>query len=389
MKKVTCKEFCATLLSGIWQAIKWVIGLFGYKEDCKYAKVVRHIFATCLTILLVFFTSAIVYAFAKEVVYKKWIRPQAEESYWDDKSLSNNLVYQISWNTEQGRIYDEKQQKVVLDEVDWVYTSSDYDSLAVFARHCKRGYINRFTGEVVIPEAYSRAWVFSEGLAAVEKDGELVFIDHSGNVVIDEDFEVHFSESPYTFEHGYCVLHDLVTGKLGLIDRKGEWVLSPEYDKIFNDNGFWQVEKNDRVGLYTADLDMMFPLENIEISVFNSFIEVRHANHIAKQYDFDGNVVVDFVIDNVYNLTYVTTELRNDLDVSTDEYVDKNVYGVANCQCYSVYSGMDFYYRGLLNRNGEVITQPIYTEIQAISKNRYLCQPQGIIIDDNGEEVGN
>ncbi len=387
MKKVTCKEFFATLLSGIWQSIKWVVGLFGYKEDCKYAKVVRHIFATCLTILLVFFTSAIVYAFATEVVYKKWIRPHTEESYWDDKSLSNNLVYQISWNTEQGRIYDEEQQKVVLDEVDWVYTSSDYDSLAVFARHCKRGYINRFTGEVVIPETYSRAWVFSEGLAAVEKDGELLFIDHSGKVVIDKDFEVHYSAPSYVFKEGYCIMKDPVTGKWGLIDRQGECAIDCEYDFIHNCNGFWLVEKDECTGLYTADMEMMFPAENTLISVDDSIIEVRHADHIARRYDHDGNIVEDFVIDEVSNLQYETTELRNDFD-SSDEYVDRKIYAIANCQRYTVRSGgwtPDYY--GLLNRSGEVVTLPIYTDITAIGKDRYLCQPQGVIIDDNGNEV--
>ncbi len=128
-------------------------------------------------------------------------------------------------------------------------------------------------------------------------------------------------------------------------------------------------------------------LKNTSISISDSVIEVRHADHIARRYDFNGNVVVDFVIDEVWNMHYETTELLKDVDCD-DENLTNKVYGVANCQQYMVRSGTwtpDYY--GLLNRNGEVVTPPIYTDITAISKNRYLCQPQGVIIDDNGNEV--
>lgn len=387
--KVTFKAFFATLFGGLWQAILWVIGLFGYKDESSFGKVVKRIFASCATILLVLFTSCVLYAFATKVVYNEWIRPYTNDRVWNEKYISNHIVLQSMYYSDESRIYDKNKKKVLLEDVDWVVTSDDKDSLAVFSRNGKRGYINRFTGKITVPELYTRAWIFSEGLAAVEKDGELLFIDHSGKVVIDKDFQVHFNDPKYAFKKGYCIIQNPIDGKLGLIDKNGNWALNAEYDNLFNNEGFWQVEKDGYVGLYTAELNVMFPVDNTGIMISNNVIEVRHADHTAKRYDYNGNIVVDFVIDEVSNLQYETTELRNDLEISGEEYVDRKVYGIANCQSYLVRSGNwlteDCY--GLINRNGELVTQPIYTSIQAIAKNLYLCQPDGVIINDRGEIV--
>lgn len=389
MKKVTFKEFFANLLGGLWQAVLWVVGLFGYKDDSSYGKIVKRIFATCVTLLMVLFTGCCLFVFAKEVVYDEMVRPHVANRVWDEKYISNHLVFQEMYYSDEKRVYDKSKHKVLLENVDWVVVSDDKDSLAVFARNGKRGYLNRFTGEVVVPEIYTRAWIFSEGLAAVEKDGELLFIDHSGKVVIDKDFQVYFDDPKYAFQKGYCMIKNPVNGKMGLIDRTGKWVLNAEYDNIFNNEGFWQVEKDGRVGLYSAKMEQMFPVENTAIDVSADGIEVRRADHIAKRYDREGHIVSDFVIDEISNLRYETTELRKDVKPDDDGFVDNRIYKIADCQQYLVRSGNydipDYY--GLLNRNGKIITPPIYTSIEAIDRNLYLCQPDGVLINDHGKIV--
>lgn len=47
-------------------------------------------------------------------------------------------------------------QQVVLDRLEWLVTGDKADSLAVFCRKGKRGYLNCYTGEVVIPAQYER-----------------------------------------------------------------------------------------------------------------------------------------------------------------------------------------------------------------------------------------
>ncbi|MBQ8695615.1 MAG: WG repeat-containing protein, partial [Bacteroidaceae bacterium] len=63
-------------------------------------------------------------------------------------------------------------------KIDWVRYGSD--SIAVYALNGKRGFLNRYTGEIIIDaekNRYSKAWVFSEGVAAVMKDEMIGFID--------------------------------------------------------------------------------------------------------------------------------------------------------------------------------------------------------------------
>ncbi|MCR8894884.1 WG repeat-containing protein [Bacteroides sp. ET336] len=389
MRKITFKEYFVTLFGGLWQAVLWILGLFGYKDESKFGIVVKRVFALCAAILLALFTVCMLYAFATDIVYRKWIRPHTDDYVWEEKYISNYIVSQQMYYSDKCRVYDKNKGEVLHEDIDWVVVSGDKDSLAVFARNGKRGYINRFTGEIAIPEIYTRAWVFSEGLAAVEKDGELLFIDHSGEIVIDKDFQVYFDNPKYAFKNGYCMIKNPVNGKMGLIDRSGNIVLNTEYDNLFNNEGFWQVEKDGCVGLYDAELKEIFPVENSGICIYDDIIEVRHADHTAKRYDYNGKVIVDFVIDEVSNMRYETTELRNNTEVSGDESFDNKVYGIANCQQYMVrngnYNNPDYY--GLLNRNGKIVTPPIYTSIEAIDRNLYLCQPDGVIINDNGKIV--
>ena len=114
-------------------------------------------------------------------------------------------------------------------------------------------------------------------------------------------------------------------------------------------------------------------------------IELRDRNHIAKRYDYEGNLVVLFVIDNIENMQYPTTELYH-LEES-DEYSSNNIYAIADCQKYMVRGGSYDEYFGLMDRNGTRITSPEYTSIEAVGKDLYLCQPQGIIINGKGERV--
>lgn len=387
MGKVTVREFFTTFFGGIWQAIKWIMGMFGYKDATTFGKVIKCVFAVCVTSLLLLFTGCLLYAFATEVVFSKWIYPYTGRCSWDERHISNYVTFQTSCYHEKGRVYDTNQKKVIQEDVDWVVISDDKDSLAVFARNGKRGYIDRFTGKIVISEIYTRAWIFSEGLAAVEKDGELLFIDHSGKVVIDKDFQVHFDDPKYAFKNGCCMLKDPVTGKMGLIDKSGNWVLNPEFDNLFNNEGFWQVEKDGCVGLYTSELQSVFPINNSQICISDSIIEVCHVDHTVKRYDFNGNVVVDFVIDGISNMQYETDRLKDNSSGCDDVEENNRIYGIANRQLYKVSSDYYNYYYGLISREGKRITPPIYTSIEAINKNRYLCHPHGVIIDDNGKIV--
>lgn len=384
-KDISLKLFLVVMWRGVCKVFGYIGRFFGFRKDTSFDRMIARVCSTSLTVIAVLIAIAALTSFVEEVAYPKWIRPYTSEVVFTDKHLSNHIVFQEMLYQDKGRVYNEVNDEVVLKDVDWVITSGDKDSLAVFCKNGRRGYLNRFTGEVVLSSIYSKAWVFSEGLAAVEKEGKLFFIDNKGKVVIDSGLEVYFNEPSYAFHNGFCVVKHPHSGKSGLIDRQGKWALNPEYDAILQVDGYWKVEKDNLYGLFSEKLDTLYAVEYPAIYLEEEIIEVRDRNHIAKRYDYEGNLVVDFVIDNIENMQYPTTELYHSEE--SDEYSSNNIYAIADCQKYMVRGGSYDEYFGLMDRNGTRITSPEYTSIEAVGKDLYLCQPQGIIINGKGERV--
>jgi hypothetical protein len=86
---------------------------------------------------------------------------------------------------------------------------------------CGEGFIDR-AGKVIF--RFQSARDFSEGLAAVEKDGKWGFIDPQGQFQVPPTFE-----SAGSFNGGLAVAK--FGGKFGYVDRAGRWVIQPQFDK--------------------------------------------------------------------------------------------------------------------------------------------------------------
>ena len=97
------------------------------------------------------------------------LRPSDEGLLLNDKlvAIKENDGNITIKNTETGEVTAEKIK------FDWT-SSSPNDSLGVFCSDGKRGYYNSYTGKIVVPAQYRRAWIFSEGLAGVQKNGHIV-----------------------------------------------------------------------------------------------------------------------------------------------------------------------------------------------------------------------
>ena len=220
--------------------------------------------------------------------------------------------------------------KVTIKDIrlDWT-TSSPNDSLSVYCTEGKRGYYNAYTGEIAIPAQYRRAWVFSEGIAAVQKNGMIGFIDHKGRTVIDFKFPYHGNPlSEFTFKHGHCVAAD-TTGKCGVINKQGEWIIKPEYDNV---------------------------------NAYEEYAIVSKAG-VRMQVGYDGKVLNSFVLDDIDRLTYTVQE-RYENREGEIEYLDKEID-----------TGL-FSYRvggrcGLMDANCHRLTEPLYKSITAVDKNMF------------------
>ena len=97
-----------------------------------------------------------------------------------------NGDYTFYENGQHSYVMQYKSRKKVLKNINWLSGIGKNDSLMCFAQNGFRGFFNKNNGQVVIPaDRYVRAWVFSEGIAAVmEKDSILKFINPNGKVLL-------------------------------------------------------------------------------------------------------------------------------------------------------------------------------------------------------------
>ena len=93
-KDISFKLWYTVLIKGICQFIRKIAEQFGYKDGTTFGQVIWRIFATCFTLLFVMLTIVLTYAFFYEVVYRDWIRPHSSEIVYNDKRLSNHIVFQ-------------------------------------------------------------------------------------------------------------------------------------------------------------------------------------------------------------------------------------------------------------------------------------------------------
>lgn len=239
-------------------------------------------------------------------------------------------------NTETGEVTAEKIK------FDWT-SSSPNDSLGVFCSDGKRGYYNSYTGKIVVPAQYRRAWVFSEGLAAVQKNGMIGFINRKGEVAIPFRYPYHGNPlSSFVFDNGHCIVAD-TTGKCGVINKKGEWVIQPKYDNI---------------------------------DAYEEYVIASSAG-VRKQLTYEEKVINSFVVDNINALTYTEQERYENREGEL-VYLDKEV--ATGLYSYRVGGRC-----GLMDSNCRRLTEPLYSKIIAVNKNMY----RALLLDSYSEVILN
>ena len=389
MSKKEKKDKSSTAFGrGIKQAACWVGKMFGYKAENKFARGLWYVFATSATIVALFAAVVITIVIVENVGDLiddcKYRRMMNDPTYLHDYDNTYVSPYVIHHDYFPNYLYNVKMGRRTLTGINWICKSSDGDSLACFCAsvECgrKRGYFNIFTGEAVIPAQYDKAWVFSEGLACVYDKGMLHFIDHKGQALMGKEFPYTKRIDDYCFHNGLCqMLGD--NNRIGLIDKQGNWVVSPEYYQMaYDTKGFWLVQDREwNYGLLDARGQMLLPIEydHIAIRHVDSCIFVHRLDHLHQVLDFECNVI------NLCNFTEVEK-----LVYSTDEYDEDGFLKSATAKCMA-YRTTDSYY-GLMDKDGNIITPPSYSSIEAIGPDRYHCDgPKGsVILDSKGNECG-
>lgn len=302
---------------------------------------------------------------------------------YDHYTHRHAISEQVSFcsNGAHGYLVSNVSGKKLLRDVKWVIVPENpKDTLACYASNGYRGYLDIRTGKPVIPaERYTKAWLFSEGLAAVmEKDSTIKFIDTRGNVVINKDFHYPSFTYGYLFYDSLCAMTD-ASGKWGIIDRKGEWVVSPEYDGIAHkDEGYWLLNKNEKRGLLDKTAKSVIPVEYRYIDILEQGISVVLEDYTMNMMNFDGTLKHKFVCDNVDEIYYTSSE--------TNE-MGENVSRLTSCKAYNTYDD----HCGLMSPDGRPLTLPLFSYITGIGPDLYYCRfdhsDTGIIMDGNGKIV--
>lgn len=304
------------LQNKIVHGIRWLLGMFGWQDNSKWGIVVKRVWGTCLAICALTFTAHYVYHAITD-------RPQEETYYeWFPTRFKENMA-RDEWEYERER-ERENPEGIIAFEDD----------------NGKFGYKIEETGEVIIPAQYDFAWVFSEGVGAVQMDNTIFFVKSDGSKAFEQDFHPKELFAEMKFRDGYCAMFSDKESLYGMIDHQGNWALQPIYEMAWvGDEGFYAILPND--------------------------------DNVLKLYDFDGKTVLnELVINEVTELYF--NNANDDKELATlRKYC---------CREYGPY--------GLISTDGRVITKPIYKEIEAISKDLYLCLPQGVLIDSEGKIVG-
>ena len=187
-------------------------------------------------------------------------------------------------------------------KLDWIANFDDSDSLTVFCYQGKREYMSLYDGKIRIPAKYQAAWMFSEGSGAVIKDNKLGFINPFGNEVIPLKFSINpvpGTKIDYLFKLGLCTMIN-TSGKQGLINKKGEWVLQPQYDYIRNpEQGYRVITQNGIFGLLDSVLNLKLAIKYDAINVTHDGLVVVY-DGISQKLAFDAKTVLDpFVYDEL------------------------------------------------------------------------------------------
>jgi hypothetical protein len=302
------------------------------------------------------------------------------DSYSYTNRYSDTYKCEYNYNKGSVRLKSTETGKYLTPELSNIYDETVVDTLTVFFQKNKRGFLNIYTGQIEIPAQYEKAWIFSEGLGAVVKDNKLGFINKTGETVIPFQFawkNLSGQKGEYLFKDGYCAVFD-ASGKQGIIDKAGKWIIDPQYDYIYAPkNGYRIVYKENKYGLLDNSMQLTLPVEYDKITLSNEGVVLRKGNDqklIA--YDFK-TIIYPFVYDELNDIYYNSGKVNEE---GTDIYVLSD---------YKKFSIGDKY--GLIDKNGHITVPALYGNITAIHNDLFSCSIIGadvyITITGKGEVV--
>lgn len=343
------------------------------------------------------------YSLANRLVKEARAQASMAADEWRGHSISRNVVFKDFKNI-RGKGYVENlfTGKKTIEGVEWVRAIEpiidEIDTLAVFSRYVKglgsrKGYMNVYTGEVVIPDIFKHAWNFKDNDCAVvcAANDSLYVIDRQGEIISNRGFKMSNKlRFGFVFNDGLCLMESN-NGKIGLIDEEGNWVLSPEYDWIIRNprTGFYILTKDKLFGVVDSELNEILPIKYADIQVNRPFNDPRddkewyysigygvtNVDGTRSYYDKEGRFIADSPYSELKELKFNGHFVKNGNWIESE--TDYMAYRIGNSW-------------GLMTILGKRITAPNYSNIKALGKNRFVAtldNENEIIIDGKGKQI--
>ena len=261
----------------------------------------------------------------------------------------------------------------------------------VLQKDNKWGFIDK-TGRVVIEPQWDFAWDFSEGLAYVNKDGKYGFIDKTGKVVIEPQWD-----DAWSFSEGLARVEK--NGKYGFIDKTGKVVIEPQWDSADDfSEGLAVVEKDNKRGFIDKTGRVVIELQwdwDYYLDGFSEGLAAVKKNNEWGFIDETGKVVIEPQWYRAYDFSEGLATVEK---IVKRGFIDKTGQMVIQPQWYLTSSFSEGLARvkkyeygkwGFIDKTGKVVIEPQWDSADDFSEGLARVEKNGKygFIDKTGKVV--
>jgi|GEM_PF-710785 len=236
--------------------------------------------------------------------------------YFPDISFHDGMALLSEYDENEGYKYGyaDKSGKIVIP-FEYSMARNFTEGLAAVKKDGKWGYIDK-TGKVVIPFIYDEALIFSEGLAPVATGMLWGYIDKTGEMVISQKYlkARPFYEGLAAVEFSYF--------KLGFIDKNGNKVIEPKYEYChwYFTDGLACVIANSKYGIIDKTGNEITPLKYDYIfGISEGMMAVRIDNKYG-YIDKTGKEIIPVIYDSAGSFQEGLADVAKD---GKQGYIDK------------------------------------------------------------------
>lgn len=306
--------------------------------------------------------------------------------WYDYETISENVLVQTRDLPDEYRIYNTQTGRVTVKHVS--HYSYDEDNETALVRFLggkdgeSTGYFDRLTGEAVIAPEYELGWDMSDGIVAVmDYDRQLHFFKADGKPLHTKSFPYNNKTNCVQYHGGHCAVCD-TTGRWGLINTAGQWVIEPCHTLTEAETegwngewlGVWRLTEPDGVSIADSNGRIILVSDNDSQIIVESegTIIVTCKETPAMVYDLRGRLL--------YRQAYYTvSQLYYEGEYTSQERADALEY--------TLWDGRV----GLMDLDGHPLTEAVYSEITALNTGLFKASIYGsaaeVVLNAKGKVV--